>query len=83
MANVSPNATGPYATYIPSARVRSETLPVGSAMLCVGSARLFGYQHAGIGNAKYSRWGSSRMQAPNASRFALQWNIGLMQMRCT
>ena len=82
MANVSPNARGPNATYIPPAcvggRVGSEMLHVGSAMLRVGSTRLFGYQHVGIGNANYSLWGSSPTRAPNASIFALQWNIGLM-----
>ena len=49
---------------------------VGSVRLRVGSARLFGYQHVGISNAKLSRWGSRPKQDPNASCFALQWNIG-------
>ena len=30
---------------------------VGLVQGCVGSARLFGYQHVGIGNAEWSRWG--------------------------
>ena len=72
----------PNVSYIPlahvGARVRSAMLCVGSAMFCVGSMRLFRYQHVGIGNAKYSCWGSSPTRAPNASRFALQWNIGFI-----
>ena len=42
----------------------------------VGSARLFRYQHVGIGNVKLSRWGSKPMRCPNASGFGVQWNIG-------
>ena len=42
----------------------------------IGSASLFGYQHVGISNAKPSHWGSRPTRDPNASCFALQWNIG-------
>ena len=48
MANASPNARVPNATYIPSARVGSAGVGVGSAGVGVGSARLFRYQHVGI-----------------------------------
>ena len=41
----------------------------------VGSSRVFGYQHVGIGNANPSRWGSYPSLRPNVSGFALQWNI--------
>ena len=46
-----------------------------------GSARVFGYQHVGIGNAKVLHWGYSPTQSPNASGFALQWNIGFRLAR--
>ena len=39
----------------------------------------FRYQHVGSGNAKSSHnchWGSNPTRGPNASGFALQWNIG-------
>ena len=57
-------------TFIPPARVggrvghynyalvRLARLNVGSGRLGVGSARLFGYQHVGISNAKSSLSGS-------------------------
>ena len=32
--------------------------------VCVGSTRVFRYQHVVIGNAKPSRWGSNQRQAP-------------------
>ena len=51
---------------------------VGLIGMRVGSAMLFGYQHVGISNTKWSRWGSKPMQRPDASGFALQWNIGFM-----
>ena len=54
-------------------------LRVGSAMLCVGSARLFGYQHVGISSRQGSRamrWGSRPTRGPNGKGFALWWNIG-------
>ena len=66
----------PNANYIPLVRVGSrigcDMLCIGSVMLRVGSA-FFRCQHVGIGNAS---WGSSPAQAPNPSRFVLQWNIG-------
>ena len=49
---------------------------IGLIVTCVGSVRLFGYQHVGISNAQWSRWGSKPMRWPNASGFSLQWNIG-------
>ena len=36
---------------------------------------LLGYQHVGISNGKWSRWGSKPKQWPSVSGFALQWNI--------
>ena len=53
---------------------------VGSLVNHVGSARVFIYQHnqhAGIGNAKWSRWGSRLMRGPNINGFTFLWNIGL------
>ena len=44
--------------------------------LRVGSARLFKYQHVGIGNAKLLCLGSRPARDTNMSGFALQWNIG-------
>ena len=35
------------------------------------------YQHVGIPNAKFWRWGDCPTPSPNAGNFALQWNIGL------
>ena len=67
MANGSPNARVPKATYIPPACVASLGLHV-------WSARLFRYQHVGIGNAKVLRDYPTR--GPNTRGFALQWNIG-------
>ena len=46
--------------------------------VCVGFARLFRYQHVGIPNAKFSRWGFCPMRTSNVMGYALQWNIGLM-----
>ena len=43
----------------------------------VGSARLCGYQHVGIGNPNPPRWGSYPTRRSNANRLALRWNIGL------
>ena len=48
--------------------------------LRVGSVGLFRYQHVGIGN--YSHWGHTQRKSPNASGFALQWNIGV-DLRCS
>ena len=87
MANASPNARGPNATYIPAARIGHFRRALGTicsrwALLAwvagrVGYARLFRYQHVGIPNAISMRWGSKPKQGPNAKGFALQWNIGL------
>ena len=70
MANVSPNATGPNANYIPLARIGSEvgcgTVGVGCGRLGVGSARVFRYQDVGIGNAKVSRLEYCPTLTPNA-----------------
>ena len=48
--------------YIPpgciGARIESMDVYVGSAGFCVGSAKDFGCQRVGIGNAICSRWGS-------------------------
>ena len=41
---------------------------------------IFRYQHVGIFDAKFWRWGSKPTSGPNANGFASQWNIGL---RCT
>ena len=41
----------------------------------VGSARLFRYQHVGIGNAKWLRWGPRPLGDPNANGFAFWCNI--------
>ena len=49
---------------------------IGSAGVGVGSARVFRYQHVGIGNVKSLRLGSRPTRDHNASCFALQWNIG-------
>ena len=37
---------------------------------------VFRYQHVGIPNAKFWRWGSKQMPGPNANVFESQWNIG-------
>ena len=60
--------------YIPLAHVGNH---IRSAILPVGSARLFGYQHAGIGNAKRLHWCLYPTRSANANRFAFWWNIGL------
>ena len=54
MSNASPNANArvPNATYSSPARIGSAGVGVGSAGVGVGSARLFRYQHVGIGTAK-------------------------------
>ena len=44
---------------------------------CVGSVRLFGYQHVGSHNVKCLRSGSIPMQARKKYPFAFWWNIGL------
>ena len=41
------------------------------------SCRVFRYQHVGIGNTKWWRWGYKPTRRPNTNGFALQWNIGL------
>ena len=56
MVNASTNVRRPNATYIPPARVGGRVGYIG--MLCVGSARLFGYQHVGIG---WQREGPTRV----------------------
>ena len=43
------------------------------------SFSVFRYQHVGISNTKFSRWGYYPTQTPNARGFALQWNIGFTQ----
>ena len=50
---------------------------VGSLVVHVGCTRVFIYQHAGIGNAKWSGWGSRLMRGPNINGFTFLWNIGL------
>ena len=47
---------------------------------CNTSFSIFRYQHVGIGNAKMWRWGSKTTRGPNANGFALQWNIGLINV---
>ena len=42
----------------------------------LGVARVSGYQHISIGNAKSPIWRFRPMRDPNSSGFALQWNIG-------
>ena len=42
------------------------------------SARVFGYQLVGIGNAKCWCWGSKLTRRPNATGFAFWWNIGFL-----
>ena len=49
---------------------------LGSMGLCIGSRKLFKYQHIGIGNAKLSRWGCRPIRDLSVSGFALQLNIG-------
>ena len=77
---------GPNTIYIPTARVGpgarvwSGVLCVGSAGVCVGSERVFRYQHVGIGNAKLLRSRFRPTQDPNAKGFALRWNIGLREL---
>ena len=62
----------PNANYIPLTRFGAHVgARVGSVRLCVGSARLFGYQYVGISKAKWLLWGSKPMQRPNTSDFAL------------
>ena len=43
---------------------------------CNASFSVFRYQHVGILSTKSSRWGFNPTPDPNASGFALQWNIG-------
>ena len=68
--------------HIPPARVGghvgSVVICVGSFGVCVGSTRLLGYQHVGIGNANVSRWGYYPMRNPNTGGCAFWWNIALM-----
>ena len=47
---------------------------------CVGSMRLFRYQHVGIGNANLSYWGPYPTRRPDTNGFTLQWNIGFSQI---
>ena len=49
---------------------------IGLIVTHIGAARLFRYQHVGIGNANPSRRGPDPTPSPNVSGFALQWNIG-------
>ena len=42
----------------------------------MGPWLFFRYQHVGISKANCLRWGPHPTQRPNASGFALQWNIG-------
>ena len=77
IVNESFNTRGPNATFIPPASVGLALGHGGEGGgLWVGSVRVFGYKHVGIGNSKVSRWGYSPIRSPNASGFALQWNIG-------
>ena len=56
------------------ARVGYYWLVLGSR---VGSGRVFGYQHVGIGNTISSHWGPRLKRDRNAKGFGLRWNIGL------
>ena len=49
---------------------------VGSAGVCIGSVRTFGYQLVGISKTKRSPWLSVPLRALNASPFRFWWNIG-------
>ena len=57
--------------------VGSIVVRIGSFGVCVGSTRLLGYQHVGIGNANVSCWGYYPMRNPNTGGFAFWWNIAL------
>ena len=85
------NVRGPNATYIPPARIglvlalgpwglvlSQGSFALGSQGFHIGSVRVFGYQHVGIGNAKVSRLGYCPTRTPNTRGFTLQWNIGLI-----
>ena len=80
MANASPNARGPKATYIPPARVGLTLGPWGFALgqgsFALGPRVFFLYKHVAIGNAKSRVGGYCPMGTPNVRGFALQWNIG-------
>ena len=52
---------------------------VGSPEFCVGSVKVFRYQHVCIGNVKSSRWGCFPTPDSNAKGLALQWNIGFKE----
>ena len=82
MPNANPTPRVPNATYIPLVGVGSPGAGIGSFGVAVGSATLFGYQHVCISNTKLSGWGSRPMRDPNASCFALQWNIGFNVLKC-
>ena len=69
----------PNANYVPLGCVGAR---VGSLRLCVGSARLFGYQHVGISKAKWLRLGYTPTRRPNVTGFALQLNIGCRLFVC-
>ena len=43
----------------------------------LGFGVVFRYQHVGIPNAKFWRWGSKPTPGPNANVFASQWNMNL------
>ena len=40
------------------------------------------YQHVGIPNAKFWRWGHCPTPTPDARYFASQWNIGFRRLNC-
>ena len=79
--NMKPNLCIPNANYIPLARfvvpVGSVLFCIGSSMLRIGSARLFGCQHFGISSANSLRWGLYPTRSPNVNGFMFWWNIGL------
>ena len=74
MPNANPSLHIPKANNIPLARVGAH---IGSGMVCVGSARCFGYQHVGVVNANGSCFGPYPMQSPERSGFMFWWNTGL------
>ena len=84
MANAGPSRWGPNATYISLAGIGFFCVG-GNAnlMFCVGgNARfsVFRYQHVGIPNTKFSRWGCYPPPDPNVKGFATQWNIGFITL---
>ena len=61
MPNTTPNARG--RDGFVKVSVGSIGVRVGSLWVCIGSARVFGYQHVGSSNAKCSRCGRTQRKA--------------------